>query len=381
MHVSEQMKVYRPSWVEISLGNIKHNCKTAKQIAGEHVKVAAVVKANGYGHGAVEVGQACLDAGADYLAVAMLSEAMVLREAGFTCPILVLGWTPEEGYQTAIDNDIAMALYNSREAMLLNQKAMELNKQAKVHLKLDTGMSRIGVQADEAGIETAQQILNMPGLNVEGLFSHFSKADEADKTFALGQVAVFRQFAAQLEALSGVRIPIYHMGGSAGIIDIAEGHLDMIRPGIMLYGYQPSDEMHHIADLRPALTWKARVAHLKTLPAGRLIGYNGTFELQQDTLVATIPVGYADGYNRLLSNNGYVICRGKKLPIIGKVCMDQFMVDASQLPDMQVGDEVILLGQADGVSITVTEMAHHLHTIEHEITCGIAARVPRIYME
>ena len=381
MQGTEQMKIYRPSWVEISLENLRHNCRIAKQLAGEHVKVAAVVKANGYGHGAVEVSKACLEAGADYLAVAMLSEAMVLREAGFTCPILILGWTPEEGYETAIQHDIAMALYNEQEAECLNQKALNLGKTAKVHLKLDTGMSRIGVQADEKGLTTAQKILSLPGIVTEGMFSHFSKADEADKAFALGQVETFQRFAKQLEERTGTRIPIYHMAGSAGTIDISEGHFDMVRPGIMLYGYQPSDEMHHIADLKPALTWKARVAHIKTLTAGRLIGYNGTFELQQDTLVATIPVGYADGYNRLLSNNGYVICRGKKLPIIGKVCMDQFMVDASELPDLQPGDEIILLGEADGVSISVTEMAHHLHTIEHEITCGIAARVPRVYIE
>lgn len=381
MQKMEQMKVYRPSWVEISRDCIKHNCRIAKQLAGDGIKVAAIVKADGYGHGAVEVSKACLEAGADYLAVAMLSEAMVLREAGFTCPILILGWTPEEGYETAIKADIAMALYNREEAERLNQIALELGQQAKVHLKLDTGMSRIGVQANEEGLMTAERILQLPGIQVEGMFSHFSKADEADKTFALGQVETFRQFAQQLERRTGKRIPVHHMAGSAGTIDIPEGHFDMVRPGIMLYGYQPSDEMHNIVDLKPALTWKARIAHTKMLPAGRLIGYNGTFALQEETLVATIPVGYADGYNRLLSNNGYVICRGKKLPIIGKVCMDQFMVDASQLPDIKAGDEVILLGQADGVSITVTEMAHHLHTIEHEITCGIAARVPRIYVD
>lgn len=375
------MKAYRPTWLEISPANLQYNCETVRKLAGNDVKICAVVKANGYGHGAVEVSKACLAAGADFLAVAMLGEAMELREAGFTCPVLILGWTPEEGYEQAIAQDIRLALFDVEEAQRVNAKAKAMGKKAYVHLKLDTGMSRIGFQADEAGLATAEAILGMDSLIVEGIFSHFSKADEADKTFARGQLATFKAFNAQLEQRTGVRIPIQHMAASSGIIDLPEGHLDMVRPGIMLYGFQPSDEMQHQADLKPALVWKARLGRVQKLPAGRLIGYNGTFELQQDTLVATVPAGYADGYNRLLSNYGYVVCRGKKLPIIGRVCMDQFMVDASQLPDLQAGDEVILLGEEQGASLTVTEMAKMLKTIEHEVTCGIALRVPRIYLE
>jgi len=378
---SKYMKVYRPSWVEVNLEHLRHNCRTVKQLVGENIKIAAVVKANGYGHGAVQVSRACLDAGADFLTVAILSEAVELREAGFTCPILIMGWTPIEGYALAIEQELRLTIYNQQEAEKLNRIALALGKKAIVHLKLDTGMSRLGFQADENGLSIAEAVLQMEGIEVEGIFSHLSKGDEYDKSFAQGQVQKFKTFIETLEQRTGIRIPICHLGASACIIDIPEGHFDMVRPGIMLYGYQPSNQMHFIPHLKPALTWKARVAHLKTLPAGRLIGYNGTFELQKDTLVATIPVGYADGYNRMLSNNGYVICRGKKLPIIGKVCMDQFMVDASELPDMQPGDEVILLGTADGVSITVSEMAQHWGTIEHEVTCGIAARVPRVYLE
>ena len=366
------MSAYRPTWLEISPANLQYNCETVKKIVGDSVKVCAVVKANGYGHGVIEVSKACLAAGADFLAVAMISEAMELREAGFTCPILILGWTPEEGYEQAIANEVRLALFNVEEAEKLNAKAKAMGKKALVHLKLDTGMSRIGFQADETGLRTAEAILNMEFITVEGIFSHFSKADEADKTFARRQLATFKQFNEQLQQRTGVRIPIQHMAASAGIIDLPEGHLDMVRPGIMLYGFQPSDEMQHIADIKPALCWKARVGRVQKLPAGRLIGYNGTFELQKETMVATVPVGYADGYNRLLSNRGYVICRGKKLPIIGKVCMDQFMIDVSQLPDLKVGDEVILLGEDQGVSITVTEMANMLKTIEHEVVCGLS---------
>ena len=374
------MSAYRPTWLEISPANLQYNCETVKKIVGDSVKVCAVVKANGYGHGVIEVSKACLAAGADFLAVAMISEAMELREAGFTCPILILGWTPEEGYEQAIANEVRLALFNVEEAEKLNAKAKAMGKKALVHLKLDTGMSRIGFQADETGLRTAEAILNMEFITVEGIFSHFSKADEADKTFARRQLATFKQFNEQLQQRTGVRIPIQHMAASAGIIDLPEGHLDMVRPGIMLYGFQPSDEMQHIADIKPALCWKARVGRVQKLPAGRLSGYNGTFELQKETMVATVPVGYADGYNRLLSNRGYVICRGKKLPIIGKVCMDQFMIDVSQLPDLKVGDEVILLGEDQGVSITVTEMANMLKTIEHEVVCGIAPRVPKFYI-
>lgn len=375
------MSAYRPAWLEISPANLQYNCETVKKIVGEKVKVCAVVKANGYGHGVIETSKACLAAGADFLAVAMLTEAMELREAGFTCPILILGWTPEEGYAQAIQQQIRLAVFDAEEAARLNAKALAMGKKALVHLKLDTGMSRIGFQADEDGLATAEAILSMEGITVEGIFSHFSKADEADKTFAKNQLAIFKRFCAQLEERTGVRIPIRHMAASAGIIDLPEGHLDMVRPGIMLYGFQPSAEMHNVADLKPALVWKARVGRVQLLPAGRLIGYNGTFELQQDTLVATVPVGYADGYNRLLSNYGYVLCQGKKLPIIGKVCMDQFMVDASQVPKLQVGDTVTLLGTDGNVSITVTEMAAMLKTIEHEIVCGIAPRVPKFYID
>lgn len=374
------MSAYRPTWLEISPINLQYNCETVKKIVGDSVRVCAVVKANGYGHGVIEVSKACLAAGADFLAVAMISEAMELREAGFSCPILILGWTPEEGYEQAIANEVRLALFNVEEAEKLNAKAKEMGKKALVHLKLDTGMSRIGFQADETGLRIAEAILNMEFITVEGIFSHFSKADEADKSFARLQLAAFKQFNDQLQQRTGVRIPIQHMAASAGIIDLPEGHLDMVRPGIMLYGFQPSDEMQHSADVKPALCWKARVGRVQKLPAGRLIGYNGTFELQKETMVATVPVGYADGYNRLLSNRGYVICRGKKLPIIGKVCMDQFMIDVSQLPDLKVGDEVILLGEDQGVSITVTEMANMLKTIEHEVVCGIAPRVPKFYI-
>ncbi len=379
--IAEQMKIYRPSWVEVNLAHLKHNYTVTRSLVGDQVKIAAVVKANGYGHGAVEVSKACLAAGVDYLTVAMLSEAVELTEAGILCPILILGWTPEEGYAIAIDQEFRLTLYNLEEVERLNQTALQMGKQAYVHLKLDTGMSRLGFQADAEGMKTAEAVLNMEGICVEGLFSHFSKGDEYDKSYAMEQMAAFRQFAEQLEQRTGKSIPLHHMGASACTIDIPAGHFNMVRPGIMLYGYLPSNQMHHAPDLKPIMTWKARVAHVKTLPAGRMIGYGGTVTLEQDTVIATIPVGYADGYSRMLSNKGYVVCRGKKLPIIGRVCMDQFMVDASQLPDLRTGDEVTLLGSDGEASVTAVELAQCWGTIAYEVISGIANRVPRIYTE
>ena len=375
------MQVYRPTWLEINLSHIAHNFRAAKAYAEEDVIAAAVVKANAYGHGAVEVSRACVEAGAGYLVVATMGEALELREAGFQVPILILGWTPEENFEQAIEYEICVALYDAGEAEKLNAKALAMGKNALGHLKIDTGMSRLGMQADESGLQTAEAILKMEGITIKGMFTHFSKADEADKTFANLQIERFNRFTEELEKRTGVHIALRHMGASAGVMDMPEGHYNMIRPGIMLYGYQPSDEMHHVADLKPALTWKARLGRVVKLPAGRRIGYNGTYELKRDTLVATIPVGYADGYNRLLGNRGYVICQGKKLPINGKICMDYFMVDATELPDLKAGDEVILLGVDQGVPITVPEMAKMLNTIEHEITCDISLRVPRIYVK
>ena len=376
-----KMNTYRPSWLEIMPGTIQHNCETVRKLVGKDVHICAVVKANGYGHDAVETSKACIAGGADYLAVAMLSEAVEIREAGIDCPILILGWTPERGYEHSIRYGISLAIYDADEAENLNRKAKEMNQKVKVHLKLDTGMCRIGFQPDEEGLKTAARIMDLDWLEVEGIFSHFSKADEYDKTFALHQLEVFKKFCSDLEERTGKKIPIRHMAASSGIIDIPEAHMEMVRPGIMLYGYQPSAEMHHVAEIKPALRWKARVARMQMLPEGSLIGYNGTYRLEKDTLVATIPVGYADGYDRLLSNSGYIICKGKKLPIIGRICMDQFMVDASELPELKQGDDVILIGQDGDASLTVTEMAQMLHTIEHEIVCGIAGRVPKFYLQ
>jgi len=272
-----------------------------------------------------------------------------------------------------------LTMYDLQEIKKLNEAAASKGKKALVHLKIDTGMTRLGFMATEENLEQIAQALALPNIEIEGIFSHFSKADEKSKDYAYKQLAIFKDFVARLEEKTGYHIPIKHMANSAAIIDLPEAHLDMVRPGIVLCGLQPSSEMLNTADLKPVLSWKAKVSRVQQVPAGTLIGYGGTYQAEKTMTVATIPVGYADGYDRLLSNKGYVLYQGKKLPIVGRVCMDQFMVDASSAANLQTGDEVILIGSQGDQSLTVTEMAEMLQTIDHEIICAIAARVPRIY--
>ncbi|MBR6756383.1 MAG: alanine racemase [Peptococcaceae bacterium] len=373
------MKIYRPTWVDIDMQAARHNFQTVRQLVGEQVKICAIVKANGYGHGSVELSKLYVAEGVDFLAVATIDGALKLRNAGIEVPILVLGWTPAEAYQAAVENDVRLTMYDLQEIKKLNEAAASKGKKALVHLKIDTGMTRLGFMATEENLEQIAQALALPNIEIEGIFSHFSKADEKSKDYAYKQLAIFKDFVARLEEKTGYHIPIKHMANSAAIIDLPEAHLDMVRPGIVLCGLQPSSEMLNTADLQPVLSWKAKVSRVQQVPAGTLIGYGGTYQAEKTMTVATIPVGYADGYNRLLSNKGYVLYQGKKLPIVGRVCMDQFMVDASSAANLQAGDEVILIGSQGEQSLTVTEMAEMLQTIDHEIICAIAARVPRIY--
>ena len=373
------MKIYRPTWVDIDMQAARHNFQTVRQLVGEQVKICAIVKANGYGHGSIELSKLYVAEGVDFLAVATIDGALKLRNAGIEVPILVLGWTPTEAYQAAVENDVRLTMYDLQEIKKLNEAAVSKGKKALVHLKIDTGMTRLGFMATEENLEQIAQALALPNIEIEGIFSHFSKADEKSKDYAYKQLAIFKDFVARLEEKTGYHIPIKHMANSAAIIDLPEAHLDMVRPGIVLCGLQPSSEMLNTADLQPVLSWKAKVSRVQQVPAGTLIGYGGTYQAEKTMTVATIPVGYADGYNRLLSNKGYVLYQGKKLPIVGRVCMDQFMVDASSAANLQAGDEVILIGSQGEQSLTVTEMAEMLQTIDHEIICAIAARVPRIY--
>lgn len=371
--------VLRPAWVEISLGNLKHNVRQIRRLVGEDCQIMLPVKADGYGHGAIEVSKAGLSAGANQLAVSMLDEAIHLREADIHCPILILGWTPVEAYQTMIAYDVATAIYAIDEARQLDLKAKEMNKKAKVHIKVDTGMSRLGIMPDDKGLMTAKEILSLDNIEVEGIFSHLSKADEKDKNHAKKQLSTFLDFVHKLQKESHREIPLKHIANSAAVIDLPDTYLDMVRPGIIFYGQYPSNEViKGNIDLKPILSLKAKVSRVQWLPKDTLISYGGTFCSDRPIKVATIPIGYADGYDRHLSNKGFVLFQGKYLPIVGRVCMDQFMVDATDC-DINSGDVVTLIGADNGKEITEEMLAEMLGTIVYEISCKLSLRLPRIY--
>jgi len=370
----------RPVWAEIDLAAIRHNLSEVRRLVGPK-KIMAVVKANAYGHGALEVGQACLNEGADRLAVAILNEAVLLRQGGIKSPIMILGWTPPEDYIRALENDIILTIYNLEEARQLQQQAKSLGKKATVHLKVDTGMSRIGLVPSEQNVNTALEIIAMENVEVEGIFTHLAKADELDKTYSHWQLERFLDFVAKIEERAHRKILIKHAANSAAIIDLPEAHLDLVRPGIMLYGLKPSNEVRlSKVELKQAMTLKARVSRVEKFPAGTKISYGGIFTASKETIIASLPLGYADGYTRLLTGKGEVMYEDQRFPIAGRVCMDLCLVDVTDGPLIKVGDEFILIGKGKNDCISVDEIAEKLGTINYEIVCMISARVPRIHV-
>ena len=372
--------MYRPAWVEIDLKAIRFNLRAIKEKVGK-TKIMAVVKADAYGHGAIEVSRTALEEGAYALAVSNMEEALELRDAHIDCPILILGWSPESCYRAAVEHDITLAVFDLSEAQKLAQVAQSMGKMAKVHLKVDTGMSRIGLMPDSEGLKTAEAIIGLNGLEVEGIFSHFAKADEGDKTFAYTQLDRFNKFTAQIEEKTGHKFTLKHIANSAAIMEMPEAHLDMVRAGIILYGNYPSKEVERETfPLKEAMSVKALVARVQKLSQGTTIGYGGTYRLSKDTYVATIPVGYADGYNRRLSNKGLIEYQGRLLKVIGNVCMDQFMVEIDDDIKINVGDTVTLLG-GECSEISAESMADILGSISYEIDCLFKLRLRRIFKD
>lgn len=372
------MKKYDRVWAEIDLDAIYHNVAAAKALTKKNTKLMAVIKADGYGHGAVPLSKV-LDPLTDAYGVAILEEGIELRQAGVTKPILILGYTPDSLYRSMIQYDIMGTVYTREMASAMSEVALDMGKVAKVHIKLDTGMSRIGFLPDEESLETIQQIAAMPGIQIEGCFTHFARMDETDKTRAEEQFRRFMDFTAQIEA-SGIALPIKHVSNSAGIIEMPEVNLDMVRDGICIYGLYPSEAVvkQRLA-LIPAMQWKSVVSHVKILPAGVEIGYGGTYTTVKETKVATIPVGYADGYPRSLSNRGYVLINGQKAPILGRVCMDQFMVDVTDIADVHVKSLVTLFGKDGDAMLPVEEVAELSGSFNYEFVCDVGKRVPRVY--
>ena len=363
--------------VVVDMDALASNMDAIREKAG--VPVMAVVKADAYGHGAVQVARLLQDKCA-FFCVSSILEAMELRQAGLTKPILLLGYTPAEAYPTAIREGIRPTIYRMEDALALSQAAQAAQLPARFHFAVDTGMSRIGFQVTERDADTCAEIAGLPGLYAEGLFSHFATADCADLTRAKQQAERFAAFDEMLRK-RGLSIPIRHLNNSAGLMNFKTPY-EMARSGIITYGMYPSDEVDQsLLSLRPALQWLSRVSHVKTLPAGREISYGGTYVTKADTMVATIPVGYADGYRRNLSGRFHVLIRGQKAPILGRICMDQMMVDVTAIPGVTVGDQVTLIGTDGGETITVEEIAARADSFNYEFVCGISRRVPRLYMK
>lgn len=372
------MRAFR-YYAEIDIDALKYNVKNIRQRIGAQVKLCCVIKANAYGHGAVEVAEILKDGGADWFAVSSVDEAMELRNAGIDKPVLVLGTTFANQYEDAVANDITLTIYTKKSALMLNEAAKRCGKRANIHIKLDTGMSRIGFEVDAQAADEIAEIYAMPWISIQGLFTHFACADMEGETATVNQINRYTSMEKMLQCRD-VSIPMRHCANSAGIMAYTDAHFDMVRAGIILYGLYPSDEISHEAlDLRPVMSLKSHIAYIKMIPEGRTISYGGTYVTSRDTKLATIPVGYADGYFRSLSNKGYVLIHGQKAPIRGRVCMDQFMVDVTDIPDVCEGDTVVLMGSQGQMTLSAEMISEMAGSFNYEWVCEVSRRVPRVY--
>ena len=372
------------SSAQIDLSLLSHNLKELRRVTKPSAMLMAVVKANAYGHGAVEVArQACIEK-VDWLGVANISEGMALRGAGVTLPILIFGYTPGEMAKILLENQLTPTVFTFEMAKAFSQylsTADILN----IHVKMDTGMGRLGmVVSNEAhSIEKTDEIKKiskLKGIQLQGIYTHFANADAADKSYTHLQLDRFLHFLDKLKS-QGITPEIAHAANSAALIDCPETHLDMVRPGISIYGSYPSETVDKSrVSLKPVMTFKTTIVHLKQVPKGFKVSYNMTYETNSPTLIATVPIGYADGYNRLLSSKGHMIVRGKKVPVVGRVCMDLTLLDVGQIPDVRVGDEVVVFGNQQGESILAEELATSLDTISYEIFTRVGERIERSYV-
>lgn len=373
------MRPYTRVYASVDLDAVEDNMKAMAANLTEGTAMMGVVKTDGYGHGAVPVAKAIAPYVEAY-AVATVEEAVNLRRHGITKPILILGVTHERHNEELIRHEIRSALFQRSQALSLARSAKALGRPAYVHLALDTGMSRIGMTVCEESADLAAEICSLEGIRVEGIFTHFARADETDKTSARKQLEEYLHFIEMLER-RGVHIPIKHISNSAGIVDMKEANCDMVRAGISIYGLYPSDEVaKDQVLLRPAMELKSCVTYIKTISQGTAVSYGGTFVASGPMVVATVPVGYGDGYPRSLSGKGRVLIRGKSAPILGRVCMDQMMVDITEIPEAREDDEVTLIGRDGQEQITVEELAHLGGEFHYEIICDIGKRVPRVYI-
>lgn len=373
------MNRYLRCYAEISLEAIGHNIREVKKRLSEGVKLLGVVKANAYGHGAVPVAS-YLENQVDYFATATIEEAIELRENGISAPILILGYVSPSQYGDLVEYDITQTIDSYAQALALEKEAARQNRKAKAHLAVDTGMTRIGFQVTEHDADEAAKIADLPHIELEGMFTHFSCADQEDKTYCSMQMEKYDKMTALL-AERGVTIPLRHICNSAGIMEFDDHRFEMVRSGIITYGIYPSEEVKkERLDLIPALSWKSHVIHVKEVGPGIGVSYGATYVTEKPmTRIATVSAGYADGYPRALSNQGCVLIHGKKAPIIGRICMDQMMVDVTDIPDVQVEDVVTLVGTDGDETITIEEIANPAARFDYEMLCDISSRVTRVY--
>lgn len=363
--------------IEVDLDAIVHNLRAIKAHVGPPVQIIAVVKANAYGHGAAAVARAALFAGASRLAVARVVEGVQLRREGIAAPILVLGYSMPAEAIVGVDHDLTLTVTEAHVAEQVSARAVARGRSAAVHVKVDTGMGRFGLLPDEV-VPFLRRIAALPGLRLEGIFTHFAAADAADRTYTRHQFAVFQEVLEAAQA-AGIALSLRHAANSAAALSLPETHLDAVRIGIAMYGLRPSDEVEPPVVLRPALALRSHVARVRVLPAGVSIGYGCTYTTPRAMPVALVPVGYGDGYHRVLSNRGSALINGRRCPILGRVSMDQIVVDVSEAGAVAVEDEVVLIGEQGAARIDAEEVARLAGTINYEVVTALTARVPRLY--
>ena len=376
-------------WAEVDLKAIANNVRELRRITNPDARLMAVVKANAYGHGAIEVSREALNNGADFLGVARINEGIRLRKAGINASILIFSFTRPALAKMLAEFDLTQTICSFKTAKALSDIAVLDNKKIKIHIKVDTGMGRLGILPDcfrtslpgatGSALYEVESIARLPGLELEGIFTHFATADSSDKAFAKSQFAIFMDFLNRLR-VSGIEIPIRHAANSAAIINLPEAHLDMVRTGIYVYGlYVAHDAAKRRISLKPAITLKSIIIHLKDVPAGFSVGYGGDCKTEKPTTIATVPVGYADGFNRMLSSRGRMLVCGHSAPIIGRVCMDSTVLDVGHIAKTAVGNEVVILGRQGKSSISADEIASNLNTISYEVISTVSDRIPRFY--
>ncbi len=366
---------FRATWAEINLGAIAHNLQEIKRKVAP-AEIMAVIKADAYGHGLKEVARVALENNARYLGVSTVEEGVQLRKQT-TTPILVFGGFFENQIKACLEHDLELTLFDFERAGALSKQAQASGNSAKVHIKVDTGMTRVGVHWQES-LDFTRRVSELRCVKIVGIYTHFASADAKDKSFAKTQLQRFQKVLTELE-MRNIQIPLKHTANSGAILDLPESYFDMVRPGVSIYGYYPSFEATESINLQPAMSFKSQVVAVKQVESGTKISYDSTYETVKQTKIVTVPVGYADGYNRLLSNQGEVLIRGKRYPVVGQVCMDFIMVDIGLENDIQTGDEVVLLGCQGDEEISIYEICEKLNTIPYEFTCMISSRVPRVY--